>query len=204
MTQLGLYEQLINKLISSKLNDLDRNTYYIKESPIDKSEASRVLSQYLVNVIRLALNLISGEDSIDKQIELSNKIIFLLRTELQDEAFEEDVIATEAKILSAIFNKIDAPFADFEKHLKEITPYTRLSQSELFTGNNAGISLESEIKKEILSSDKIHFLVSFIKWTGIRIFEKELWEFTERGGQLKIITTSYMGATDVSLKTADF
>jgi HKD family nuclease len=197
MTQLGLYEQLINKLISSKLNDLDRNTYFIKESPIDKSEASRVLSQYLVNVIRLALNLISGEDSIDKQIELSNKIIFLLRTELQDEAFEEDVIATEAKILSAIFNKIDAPFADFEKHLKEITPYTRLSQSELFTGNNAGISLESEIKKEILSSDKIHFLVSFIKWTGIRIFEKELWEFTERGGQLKVITTSYMGATDV-------
>ena len=60
------------------------------------------------------------------------------------------------------------------KHLKEITPYTRLSQSELFTGNNAGISLESEIKKEILSSDKINFLVSFIKWTGIRIFENEL------------------------------
>jgi len=72
-----------------------------------------------------------------------------------------------------------------------------LSQSELFTGNNAGISLESEIKKEILSSDKINFLVSFIKWTGIRIFEKELLEFTERGGQLKVITTSYMGATDL-------
>ncbi len=197
MTQEGLYEQLINKLVSSKLKDLDRNTFYIKESEIDKSEAARVLSQYLVEVIRFALNLISGDDSIEKQIELSNKIIFLLRTELKDEEFDEDLIATEAKILSAIFSKIDARFSDFEKHLKEITPYTRLSQSELFTGNNAGISLESEIKKEILSSDKINFLVSFIKWTGIRIFEKELFEFTERGGQLKVITTSYMGATDL-------
>jgi len=197
MTQPGLYEQLINKLISSKLNDLDRNTFYIKENSIDKNEASRVLSQYLVEVIRFALNLISGEDSIEKQIELSNKIIFLLRTELKDEEFDEDLIATEAKILSAIFSKIDARFSDFDKHLKEITPYTRLSQSELFTGNNAGISLESEIKKEILSSDKINFLVSFIKWTGIRIFEKELFEFTERGGQLKVITTSYMGVTDL-------
>ncbi len=116
---------------------------------------------------------------------------------MNDADFEEDLISTEAKILSAIFSKIDARFSDFEKYLKEITPYTRLTQSELFTGNNAGVSLESEIKKEILSSDKINFLVSFIKWTGIRIFEKELFEFTERGGQLKVITTSYMGATDL-------
>lgn len=195
--QQGLYEQLINKLISSKLNDLDRNTYFIKKSPVDKVEASRILSQYLVNVIRFALNQLSGDDSIEKQILLSNNIIKLIRDELNEEEFEEDLIETEAKILSAIIKKIDSGISDFEKHLKEITPYTRLTQSELFTGSNSGISLESEIKKEILSSDKINFLVSFIKWTGIRIFEKELVEFTERGGHLKVITTSYMGATDV-------
>lgn len=194
--QPGLYEQLINKLISSKLNEINRNIYFIKENAIDKAEASRILSQYLVNLIRFAFNHLTGEDSIEKQISLSNKIIRLIRDELNDQEFDEDLIETEAKILSAIIKRIDSGIVDFEKHLKEITPYTRLTQSELFTGNNAGISLESEIKKEILSSDKINFLVSFIKWTGIRIFEKELLEFTERGGQLRIITTSYMGATD--------
>lgn len=197
MYKNGIYEQLINKLVSSKINELDKEKFYIKQVEIDKSEAARLFSQYLSDVIRFALNLISGDDSIDKQIELSNKIIFLLKKELNNNEFEEDLIATEARILSAIFSKLNANFSDFEKHLKEITPYTGLSQSELFTGSNAGISLESEIKKEILSSDKVHFLVSFIKWTGIRIFEKELFEFTERGGQLKIITTSYMGATDL-------
>lgn len=202
MPQLGLYEQLINKLIASKLNELDKETFYIKENSIDKVEAARILSQYLCDVIKVALNLIPAENSIEKQIDLSNKIINLLRVELEDEEFNDDLIATEARILSAIFSKVDARFSDLDKYLKEITPYTRLSQSELFTGNNAGISLESEIKKEILSSDKIYFLVSFIKWTGIRIFEKELFEFTERGGQLKVITTSYMGATD--LKAVDY
>ncbi|MDP3946857.1 MAG: DUF3427 domain-containing protein [Lutibacter sp.] len=197
MNQIGIYEQLITKLVSSKINELDKDKFYIKQNEIDKNEAARLFSQYLTEVIRFALNLISGDDSIEKQIELSNKIIFLLKKELNNNEFEEDLIATEARILSAIFSKLNANFSDFEKHLKEITPYTRLSQSELFTGSNAGISLESEIKKEILSSDKINFLVSFIKWTGIRIFEKELFEFTERGGQLKIITTSYMGATDL-------
>lgn len=200
--QQGLYEQLVTNLISSKLKDLDRNAFYIKKTVIDKNEAADILSQYLCNVIKFALNSITGDGNIEKQIELSNKIISLLQNELSNEIFDEDLITTEAKILSAIFSKIDARFSNFENHLKEITPYTGLSQSELFTGNNAGISLESEIKKEILSSDKINFLVSFIKWTGIRIFEKEFSEFTERGGQLRVITTSYMGATD--LKAVEF
>ncbi|MEY3422598.1 MAG: hypothetical protein RIR48_2918, partial [Bacteroidota bacterium] len=193
----GLYEQLINKLVATRLNELDKNHFYIKNTLLDKQEAAKILTQYLANVIRSALRIFSGEQSIEKQIELSNKIIFLLRDELNNSDFDEDIIDKEGKILSAIFSKIDARFADFDKHLKEITPYTRLSHSELFTGSNAGVSLESELKKEILSADQIYFLVSFIKWTGIRIFEKELQEFTENGGKLKIITTSYMGATDL-------
>jgi len=195
--ELGLYEQLINKLVLSKIKELDTNKFIVNESVIDKQEAARILARYLSEKIQFAFGIFSGEDSIDKQIELSNKIIFLLRNELDNQTFDEDIISTEAKILNAVFSKVDARFSDFEKYLKQITPYTRLSQSELFTGNNAGISLESEIKKEILSSDRVNFLVSFIKWTGIRIFEKELIEFTERGGQLKVITTSYMGATDL-------
>lgn len=195
--QLGLYEELINKLISSKLNQLERERFYIKEEGIDKAEAAKLLSQYLGNVIKYALSLIVGDGSVEKQIALSNKIIYLLKDELSNQDFDGDLISAEGKILSAIFLKLDASFSDFEKHLRHITPYSRLSHSELFTGNNSGISLESEIKKEILSSDKISFLVSFIKWTGIRIFEQELIEFTEQGGQLKIITTSYMGATDL-------
>ena len=193
----GLYEQLINKLIETKLDGLDTQKYFIEKKTIDKSEASIILSRYLSNTIRIALDHLKGDDKLEKQIQISNKVIQLISKELEDEIFQEDLIQTEATILRAIYSKTNADFTDFAAYLKEITPYTRLSQSELFTGNNAGVSLESEIKKEILSSDRINFLVSFIKWSGIRIFEKELSHFTERGGQLRVITTSYMGATDL-------
>jgi len=194
--QLGLYEQLINKLISHKLGQLDAEKFYIQKTEIDKAEASMVLSKYLYEIIQSALGLIKGEGRVEKQIQLSNRIISLISTEIHNDDFSNDLIDTEATILSAIISKLDAGFSDIKTRLKEITPYTRLTHSELFTGSNSGISLESEIKKEILSSDKIYFLVSFIKWTGIRIFDKELTEFTQKGGQLRIITTTYMGATD--------
>lgn len=192
----GLYEELISKMIASKIEDLDSEKFYIKQVQIDKTEAAHILSQYLLSIIKKALGVIPGPDAIERQIEISNKIIQLLKSELSKDEFSEDLIATQGKILKAVLSKIDASFSDFEDHLKEITPYTRLTHSELFTGGNQGFSLDSELRKEILSSDRIDFLISFIKWQGFRVIEKELKQFTERGGILRVITTTYMGATD--------
>jgi superfamily II DNA or RNA helicase len=192
----GLYEELVTKLINYKINELDKETFQVKKTPIDKAEAAQILSQHIGNTIKHAFTLIKGEDAIETQIEIANKIILFLKEELKKEEFEGDLIETEGKILKAVFTKIDSHFTDLDLHLKEITPYTRLIHSELFTGGNSGTTLESELRKEILSSDKIDLLVSFIKWKGIRILERELREFTERGGKLRVITTTYIGATD--------
>jgi superfamily II DNA or RNA helicase len=192
----GIYEQLITKLVASKLEELEARQYYIKEVALDKEEAAQVLSKHLNSTIGYALSLVKGEHAIDNQIKIANKIIQVLKDEISIDLIDDDLVETEGRILKAVFAKTDAHFSDLELHLKEITPYTRLTHSELFTGGNVGLSLESELKKEILSSDRVDLLVSFIKWKGIIILEKELREFTERGGKLRVISTTYMGATD--------
>ncbi len=198
MLELGLYEQLINRLISSKLKLVDRNKFYVQEAILDKVEAASYLSKYLGEVIQSALSSLSSDNNIERQIELSNRIITLLNQELATSSFDEDLIDTKGRILTAILSKLDNDYVDLDYRLKQITPYTRFTQSELFTGgSNLRITLESELKKEILSANEICFLVSFIKYGGIRVFQKELEEFTNSGGRLKVLTTSYMGVTDL-------
>ena len=192
----GIYEELVTQMVSQNIARLDRNLFYINTSALDKEEAAAVLAKHLSQTIKTALNYVKGENQLEQQIAIANKIILVLKEELNKEEFGADLITIEGEILKAVFTKVDAHFADFNLHLKEITPYTRLTHSELFTGGNVGLSLESELKKEILSSNKIDLLVSFIKFKGIIILERELAEFTNRGGELRVITTTYMGASD--------
>jgi superfamily II DNA or RNA helicase len=199
----GIYEQLLTQLLAEKLNNISTE-YYIETTKIESTEAALYLSRFLSRLIWSALECIPDdkEDRLQKQIEFSNSLILWIRDYLKDVEISENLIDTQGQILKAIFSKKNPISADFKAHLQRVYPVSGLSQSELFTGSNVGISLETEIKKEILSADEICWLVSFIKWTGIRIFTDVLKEATQNGKRIRIITTSYMGATDQ--KAVDF
>ena len=195
MNQTGLYEQLITQLVEQ---NLDRESFHVGERLLEAGEAATWLSRFLTRLIEIAMDSVpSGDSRIHEQIGLANTIVQWLSKHIKDDQLiSENLLDSQGKILTALFDKSNPIAADLPKYVESIMPITGLTQSELFCGSNVGVSLETEIKREIQSSDKIYWLVSFIKWTGIRIFKKELESFTRSGRQLKIITTSYMGATD--------
>jgi superfamily II DNA or RNA helicase len=195
MNTTGIYEQLITQLVEQ---NLDRETFHVGERSLEAGEAATWLSRFLTRLIEIAMDSVpNGDSRIHDQINLANTIVQWLSTHIKDEQLiSENLIDSQGKILTALFDKANPIAADLPKYVDAIMPITGLTQSELFCGSNVGVSLETEIKREIQSSDKIYWLVSFIKWAGIRIFKKELEAFTRSGKQLKVITTSYMGATD--------
>lgn len=192
----GLYEQVINNALDRELSDIPearRST-----APIDKAEASKVLAQYLTDVVQKGLdNVQDNGGGIEAQIALANQIVNTIQTTTQEADFAALGVDQRAEQLLALLRENDPRLAA-GKAAKDIErPETSLAQSSLFTGAIHEPQMYTELKKEIVSADRIDMLVSFIKWSGLRLLMDELRQFTQNGGELRIITTSYMGATDV-------
>lgn len=198
--ETGLYESLITSSLQEKLSHLDPGRFFIADQrKLDTSEAVHFLSLHLSQAITGALSLISENKEllVSRQIEVANSILKHTSELIASYDFSEDLIEAQGAILEGVYDRITSDFTDLSLYLKEITPSTRLIQSELFTGGNQGISLDSELKKEIRSSNRVDLLVSFIKWKAIVLLRDALEEFTNSGGKLRVITTTYMGATDL-------
>ena len=195
MLKDGLYEQVINNKLDTELAGYTDKLS--KTASIDKAEASKVLSKYLTEVVEKGLdNIIDNGGDISSQVELVNKIVSVIKDETRETDFSEMSVAERAEQLLSLFDKKNSLLALNEK-AEIVRPETSIAQSSLFTGAIHEPQMYTELKKEIVSCNRIDMLVSFIKWSGLRLIIDELTTFTKNGGELRIITTSYMGATDV-------
>jgi superfamily II DNA or RNA helicase len=200
MLKQGIYEEIINQKLKNQLAGLDINSYDIGKERIDVEEARKLLSSYISLVTRKALkfvrdNVNDDQQALMNQIQTCNDIITTLSERLDDEEFRQLKIEEEGEILTSIYSRINS-IRSIKKG-EVIRPVTPLSQSSLFTGSNYEPNMLGELKKEILTADSIDMLVSFIKWSGLRCIIEELRTFTENpNNKLRVITTSYMEATD--------
>ena len=190
----GLYEQIINNSLEKELDSTEKLS---TTAPIDSVEASKVLAKYVAEVVEKGLdNIVDNGGDINSQVALANRIISTIICETKENTFHDMTVAKRAEQLLALFDRKNNILALDEK-AAIVRPETSIAQSSLFTGAIHEPQMYTELKKEIVSCDRIDMLVSFIKWSGLRLLIDELTTFTKNGGELRIITTSYMGATDV-------
>ncbi|OPY81475.1 MAG: hypothetical protein A4E65_01136 [Syntrophorhabdus sp. PtaU1.Bin153] len=75
-------------------------------------------------------------------------------------------------------------------------PQTPVTESSLFTGSPREPQLVHELLAEMQSADAMEILVSFIKWSGLRLLMPAFEDLRSRNTPVRVITTSYMGASD--------
>ena len=202
--KIGIYEQIINQLFEKKIASIDQNRFYIGERVIKKDEVAKLLSMYLTSIFEQVLSDMVDmneeadeederkDSSVKKGLDLANSIIRKLVNEFHLDS--GNLVSAQAKILTAVIDKTQSDYPDLAKRLEEMMPMKGLVNGVLFTGK--GMKMYTELQKEIASANEIRLMVSFIKKKGLALILPQLKEFTNKGGQLKVITTTYMQATD--------
>ena len=202
MLKPGIYEQILDQRLEQYItSDEAKLLYRFQTGAIDQSEAAVYLAQHLANLVEIKLNRIKDSkksDALLAQINLVNRLINVLcygsanleKAELQT---HKQLVSPRGNLLLAV--------TEIQNHVASLgdyqaaRPVTSIARSSLFTGALHEPKMYMEIKQEIASADRVDMLVSFIKWSGLRYIYEDLHEFTNRG-KLRVITTSYMGATD--------
>ena len=194
MLKNGIYELIINRILRNELNAL--KDVEAEREKIEREEASYILSKYAGSLINDALlKMKDAGNWPSSQVNLINEIIKLVSTEVPEVISDKMIIDEPLEKLLSLMAKQDHNFPGISEERNK-RPLSSISRSSLFTASEDEPIMVDELKKEIITSNQVDLLVSFIRWSGIRLLMDKLKKFTDSGGTLRIITTTYMGATD--------
>ena len=188
MLKKGIYENIINQEIERNIQETEAHQLVCLREQIDAAESSKILADYLAKAIRQKLE---DTENVHDRMTLVNRI-------LAEYGLVEDVqIADTSNLLTEVMTQ-QKDLLQKHSRSETVRPQSGFRVSNLFTGGNSVLSLGEEIRREIASADEIYFIVSFLKLSGLRLLFDDLKNFCQREGtRLRIITTTYCGATEV-------
>jgi superfamily II DNA or RNA helicase/HKD family nuclease len=182
--EAGLYESLLTERLKAAL--AKRPDLQPDLSTVDDAEQAMTITRHLTPLIERQLK--AAGNAEDRARLLRNILDVLADADgLQENLHQDD--PTKIRRLDAVSLKTlgagQLP-----------RPATPLSDAALMTNARNEPTLAAELRAELASADHVDLLCAFVKWQGLRLLEQELTELRERGVPLRVITTTYLGATD--------
>ena len=176
----GLYESLVTSGLTERIDGTP--TDWLQTVAVDHADAPHILARHVYEVTQRAL---AGVRDPAQRIQIVNRLI-------TDLAEAGDLVEAPASQLT----QIAPPPAPGRVAYGDTRPSTPLSEPALLTNAHGEPSLGAELRAEMDTSDEVDLLCAFVKWHGLRLLESELRNLKRRGTPLRVITTTYVGATE--------
>jgi HKD family nuclease len=181
----GIYEELFHRRLEEILS-----RHPELRSVFGKLDPEEEPSRYAAFVSRVLEQALREESESALRLEIANRVIEVIA------GFHTHEHLSDRKLLLApkqVLVEIPPPHALAVHYPRPETP---LTETSLFTGAPGDPPLARELAAEMASADQVDILVSFIKWSGLRLLIPAFEELRDRHIPVRVITTSYMGASD--------
>lgn len=183
----GVYEQLITERLRDRLEGLEAVGWKAIDDEVSAESTPHVLARYIGETVGRRLSQLPHSE----QVAAANKIMQSLAASAPDPDEEDtaSAIVDGPRQLYALAEK-EAPGA------YAIRPLTPLSETALITNAPDDLNLSTELRAELATANRVDLLCAFVKWHGIRVLEDVLRAAKKRRVPIRVITTTYIGATD--------
>ena len=180
----GLYDSVVDERLQRLLEKVRRSGIDVGVRDL-RSGDGRLLAREVASVVISAIEarLSATIPATANDIAVVNRLFAILRDNTLDGETEVNDLLPQV--------------------LESIGPTHRLKPPELsahglLTGREGTENLLIQLKRELASCDRVDWLVSFIKLTAVKMLQSDIEGFLDRGGEMRVATTAYMGATDPS------
>ncbi|NBQ42949.1 MAG: DUF3427 domain-containing protein [Mycobacteriaceae bacterium] len=181
----GVYESLLTERLQQMLT---AGVDQVSElTDIDEAEQPQVIARHLAALIEKTLK---AARTPDARIALVRDILAVLP---DTDALQEVLYEAEPARIKRLDAVMPAGVTDASRYTRPATPF---SDTALMTNARNEPTLAGELRAELASADGVDLLCAFVKWQGVRLLEDELSELKARDVTLRVITTTYLGATD--------
>ncbi|ROQ68718.1 superfamily II DNA or RNA helicase [Streptomyces sp. 840.1] len=180
----GLYETLITRRLEERMKQLDAAGWHAIDEVVGGESTSHVLSRHIASTVRRVLQGLTPAE----QVLTANHILESLNT-LEGASEWVDLVVEGPRQLLAVAEQ-EAP------GVYAIRPATPLSETALITNSPEDPSLGFELRAELATADRVDLLCAFVKWHGLRVLEQSLMSARDRGVPIRVLTTTYIGATE--------
>jgi superfamily II DNA or RNA helicase/HKD family nuclease len=178
----GLYEQLVTEGLQRRLATIPDDE--VRTRPVDTGDQPHVLARYIETAVHRAL---AATGDPERRLAIVNALLSTL------EGASDSVTEPTSQLLAVLGSAGPGATA-----LKDVRPATPLSEAALLTNSHGEPNLGSELRAELDSCDEVDLLCAFVKWHGLRLLDSELSRLNSRRAPFRVITTTYLGATDPS------
>lgn len=176
----GLYESLITQALEERLRGL--SALDVRRGTVDEADAPEVLARHIRDV---ALRALREERNTERRLALVNRLV-------RELGAAQDSISAAQQLLAVV----QPPAPGHPARLWSDRPSTPLSDAALLTNATGEPGLGHELRAELMTADHVDVIMAFVKWHGLRLFEDQLDALRERGIPFRVITTTYLGATE--------
>ncbi|WP_406450490.1 DUF3427 domain-containing protein [Streptomyces sp. NBC_00876] len=180
----GLYETLITRRLEEQMKQLSSAGWHAIDGAVGTESTPHVLSRHIASTVRQVLQSLKPAE----QVVAANHILESLNTIDGAAEWVDAVIDGPRQLLAVAEQEAPGVYA--------IRPATPLSETALITNSPEDPSLGFEIRRELATADRVDLLCAFVKWHGLRVLEQSLTSARDRGVPIRVLTTTYIGATE--------